>query len=74
MHDRGENLCAGILGRSMGVRNRVEIGLSYLPIRQQGWQNRFLGSLKVYRFRLWRVNEKTRMTIPEMEFMKVQFR
>ncbi len=51
---------AGIFKESMGVRNRVGIGLSYRPARLHWlaelipW-NRFLGSLKVYKFGLWRL-------------------
>jgi hypothetical protein len=45
-------ICAGIFKQYMGARNRVGIGLSYLPARLNSlaelvpW-NRFLGSLKV---------------------------
>jgi hypothetical protein len=44
--------CAGIFKQSMGVRNRIGIGLSYRPARLHSladlfpW-NRFLGSLEV---------------------------
>ncbi len=54
---------AGILDKSMGARNRVGIGLSYQPARLHRLvesipRNRFLGSLKVYKFGLRRVNRK----------------
>jgi hypothetical protein len=45
------------LNNLWGARNRVGIGLSYRPVRLQSlaelvpW-NRFLGSLKVYKFGL----------------------
>jgi hypothetical protein len=44
--------CAGILKQFMGARNRVGMGLSYGPAKQQSLaelvpSNRFLGSLKV---------------------------
>ncbi len=51
-------LCAGILEQAMGARNRAGIGLSYQPARLQWltepipW-NRFLGSVKVWKYRLW---------------------
>ena len=62
--ERGEleqghlHISAGIFKQSMGARNRVGIALSYWPARLHRlaelipW-NRFLGSLKVYKFRLW---------------------
>ncbi len=40
-----------ILKVAMGAWNWVGIELSYRPAR--GWRNRFLGSLKVYKWRLW---------------------
>jgi hypothetical protein len=49
---------AGILKQSVGARNRVGIGLSYRPARLHRlaetfpW-NRFLGSIKVKKYRLW---------------------
>jgi hypothetical protein len=51
--------CAGILEQSMGARNQVGIGLSYRPARLHRlaesipW-NRYLGSLNIYKFGLWR--------------------
>jgi hypothetical protein len=67
----GGRSCAGILEKSMGARNRVGKGLSYRPFRLHRlvkyipW-NRFLGSLKVskYRLRSWR---KGRMKIGEID-------
>jgi hypothetical protein len=50
--------CAGILEQSMGARNRIGKGLSYPPARLERpaesvpW-NRFLGSLKFVKYRLW---------------------
>jgi hypothetical protein len=50
--------CAGILEQSMGIRNRVGVGLSYLPaslhrLAESSPWNRFLGSIKLYTFGLW---------------------
>jgi hypothetical protein len=51
--------CTGIFKQSMGARNRVGIGLSFRPARLYSlvelipW-NRFLGSLNVYKFGLWK--------------------
>jgi hypothetical protein len=50
-------ICAAIFEHPMGARNRVEIGLLCRPTRLYRlaelitW-NRFLGSLKVYKFML----------------------
>jgi hypothetical protein len=50
--------CAGILEQSMEARNKERIGLLYRPARlhrlaeSTPW-NRFLGSLKVYKYQLW---------------------
>ncbi len=50
-------LCsAGILEQSMGVRNWVGVGMLFRPAHKLAeyipW-NRFLGSLKVWKYRLW---------------------
>ncbi len=56
----GDGGCAGIFKLSVVVRNQVGTGLSYRPDMLQRlaalipW-NRFLGSLKVYKFELWKV-------------------
>ncbi len=56
---------AGILEQSMEARNREGIGLSYPSARLHRlvesihW-NRFLGSLKVLKYRLWYVSQRIR--------------
>jgi hypothetical protein len=56
---KDKELSAGIFKQSMGARNRGGIGLSYRPARLHSlaelvpW-NRFLGSLKVKKFGLWK--------------------
>jgi hypothetical protein len=56
-------VCAGTLEQSMGARNRAGIGLSYRPAglhrmaESISW-NRFLGLLKVQKYRLWPVRAR----------------